>query len=556
MPTKSAKKDEDQPTLNNFILVKPKGKKSTVDLMSSTSNKGLPPKQLTSKKLPYNKLPSKSTPTTSKTDNPKTRTPPSTEKRPDKKLNLEPKNKTMEEPTSPGKPATPENSKTPPNNSAKPTPEKPTPNPGEPKGPTTPEDRMLAMETRLLAALKNLQDIVTPMQRDLTDLKNACKDQMVKRTEIEAIHDKQNVLHQRVTKMSKEHATVKTKLNKIEEQLLETNLIFHGLDEEKWEKEVARQQKIHNAIQNTLSASIEDKEEHVKTFEIVKSRRIGKYIENRNRPIAVTFTKKIKVEEVLNNKKKLPDGVYVDREYPEQVENNRRTLRPILRAAKRLEPYKMKSKLDGDTLVLQGNRYTVDNLHTLPNELNGFTVSSQSNDDTIGFFGALNPLSNFYKNAFTYKGIKYETSEHFIQHAKAMLFKDHSTANEILCCNSPLEAKRLSKNISNFNIDKWKTKAHDLCLPGIKCKFMQNEYLWNLLQGTGEKTIVESSYDSIWGTGIPLTNPDALERDKWKSVGLLGKILMRIRLSSRASSPNREPNTDHEQMDAELSTDT
>ena len=120
--------------------------------------------------------------------------------------------------------------------------------------------------------------------------------------------------------MSKEHATVKTKLNRIEEQLLETNLIFHGLAEEQWEKEAARQGKVHNAIHNTLSTSIEDKDEHVKTFEIVKSRRIGKYIKNHTRPVTVTFAKKIKVEEVLSNKKKLPGGVYVDRDR-ESIQN-------------------------------------------------------------------------------------------------------------------------------------------------------------------------------------------------------------------------------------------
>ena len=64
---------------------------------------------------------------------PKTRTPPSAEKRPDKKLNLEPNNKTMEGSTPPGKPVTPENPKTPPNNPAKSTPEKQTSIPVEPK---------------------------------------------------------------------------------------------------------------------------------------------------------------------------------------------------------------------------------------------------------------------------------------------------------------------------------------------------------------------------------------------------------------------------------------
>ena len=49
------------------------------------------------------------------------------------------------------------------------------------------------------------------------------------------------------------------------------------------------------------------------------------------------------------------------------------------------------------------------------------------------------------------------------------------------------------------------------------------------LLNTGTKNIVESSYDDLWGTGIPLSDPSALDEDKWKTVGLLGKMLMSIR---------------------------
>ena len=49
----------------------------------------------------------------------------------------------------------------------------------------------------------------------------------------------------------------------------------------------------------------------------------------------------------------------------------------------------------------------------------------------------------------------------------------------------------------------------------------------NLLE-TKNKTLVESSFDDIWGTGIHIASRDALTRDKWRSVGLLGKILMGI----------------------------
>ena len=49
------------------------------------------------------------------------------------------------------------------------------------------------------------------------------------------------------------------------------------------------------------------------------------------------------------------------------------------------------------------------------------------------------------------------------------------------------------------------------------------------LLNTGNKKLVESSYNDLWGTGIPMSNPNALDEMKWKSPGLLGKILMSIR---------------------------
>ena len=49
------------------------------------------------------------------------------------------------------------------------------------------------------------------------------------------------------------------------------------------------------------------------------------------------------------------------------------------------------------------------------------------------------------------------------------------------------------------------------------------------LLNTGNMNLVESSYDDLWGTGIPLSDPSALNETQWKSIGLLGKMLMVIR---------------------------
>ena len=50
-----------------------------------------------------------------------------------------------------------------------------------------------------------------------------------------------------------------------------------------------------------------------------------------------------------------------------------------------------------------------------------------------------------------------------------------------------------------------------------------------VLASTDKCTLVENSKDSLWGTGITLQSNDALDRDKWKNVGILGEILMNIR---------------------------
>ena len=71
--------------------------------------------------------------------------------------------------------------------------------------------------------------------------------------------------------------------------------------------------------------------------------------------------------------------------------------------------------------------------------------------------------------------------------------------------------------------------AEELCLPGIRAKFFQNPGLMAALLNTGNRKLVESSYDNLWGTGIPLSDPSALDETQWKSIGLLGKMLMVIR---------------------------
>ena len=178
-----------------------------------------------------------------------------------------------------------------------------------------------------------------------------------------------------------------------------------------------------------------------------------------------------------------------------EVENKRRKLRPILRKAKELPEYKMKSKMEGANLIIKGRSYTSKTLYLLPEPLMGYNGSSKRSDSHIGFFGELNPLSNFHVAPFIIEGIRFHSSEQWIQFQKAKLFQDETTLRKIFESETPHECKLLSKEIPNFDHSDWSKHAGSLCEIGINAKFSQNPSLMKLLVSTGSKILVECAYD-------------------------------------------------------------
>ena len=112
---------------------------------------------------------------------------------------------------------------------------------------------------------------------------------------------------------------------------------------------------------------------------------------------------------------------------------------------------------------------------------------------------------------------------------KALYFGDQTAAYKIEATDDTLECKRISREIESFDADAWNEIAGTETYFGISEKFRQNTKLKNTLLQTGDKIIVECSYDKIWGSGIHLNNVNALNKETWVGNNLLGKILMDIR---------------------------
>ena len=103
------------------------------------------------------------------------------------------------------------------------------------------------------------------------------------------------------------------------------------------------------------------------------------------------------------------------------------------------------------------------------------------------------------------------------------------TKKQIMQAATALKCKTLGKEVHNCDNDKWNRVASEKCLPGILSKFQQNAGIASFLKNTGTKTILECCYDKVWGNGIPLSNPDCINPEKFTNQGILGSMLEHMR---------------------------
>ena len=349
--------------------------------------------------------------------------------------------------------------------------------------------------------------------------------------ELKDLKDENSRLNRKVQQLTAEQRRMKQQLTKIENLSLENSIIVRGLAETIKETEQLLVAKLHSVLSKIMQGETDEvKLSNAKQITIKNIRRLGRPNRQRIRPVSVELCHKQDVDYILENRFDLEKGIYVDKEYPIEVERKRKILLPILRAAKRSSEFKKQSKLEEDKIVLKGRRYDINTLNQLPDELNVFKVTTRENVSTIGYFGEINPLSNFYPAPFIHEGTRYISSEQFIQASKAKFFNDADAYNQIMGCSTSLECKRASRQIRNLDINRWEHVAGNICQPGIRAKFLQNPPAMDtLISKTGSKTIVECAADKLWGTGIPLNDPMCLDPQKWITQGIMGRILENIR---------------------------
>ncbi len=139
-------------------------------------------------------------------------------------------------------------------------------------------------------------------------------------------------------------------------------------------------------------------------------------------------------------------------------------------------------------------------------------------------------LSQWYPRGFRHEGQYYPTAEHWMMAEKARLFNDEEMLAKILASATPAAAKKMGRQVRNFDGDVWASRMTSIVAKGSYFKFKEHPDLRAFLLATGNKVLVEASpFDRIWGIGMAKAAAEQVGPAEWKGENWLGWCLMEAR---------------------------
>lgn len=272
--------------------------------------------------------------------------------------------------------------------------------------------------------------------------------------------------------------------------------------------------------------------------------RLGKADSRKPRPVLVKFKEMAHRNRVWFSKSKIirEDGdskAWIQEDLPKAVKNSYRTFYRILKKAKSLGDRFPDAHIKGQSLVIDGKTYGEGDLENLPEVLRPSNLAMMQSDNALIFFGRFSPLSNHHQATFTVNATKFSCMEQYIAWSRAthagranLVAKALKPADPIIYKGILNELKaNKSNDITKAQIaQQWYEQLDGVVNQGLRAKFQQNPTLARFLCSTFPKALGEACPDTRWGIGFTLTDPDALNTNKWPADGnVMGKQLSLIR---------------------------
>lgn len=261
------------------------------------------------------------------------------------------------------------------------------------------------------------------------------------------------------------------------------------------------------------------------------------------RPILIKFAREQTRNEVNRKRTNLKDSdetksSFLNEDLPAKINQQRAELRCIVNNARSKN---VNAKSMGDRISIDNKIYTHSEIDLLPQ---GLKISDAKIIDTakgLAFQSQYAFLSNLYPSPVKYNGIQFPSSEHAYQYNKAIFLGKQDAAYKIRIAKTSQIAKREGGRLpSNKDWDSSKLKTMTEI---VFSKFAQSTTLQTKLLETGDRPLLEATYDSFWGCGFPLS-ARKLKQGEWHGRNHLGQILVDCRNAikrERAASTHSMP---------------
>ncbi len=121
-------------------------------------------------------------------------------------------------------------------------------------------------------------------------------------------------------------------------------------------------------------------------------------------------------------------------------------------------------------------------------------------------------------------------SEQAIMICKALLMGDLESVNKIIASKSPTAIKKLGRQVTPWNQQKWNDNVCEIAYEAVVQKFLKCNDLQRILRSTGDAIIAEATVtDRNWAIGLATTDPAVSDVTKWRGDNILGWALMQAR---------------------------
>ena len=201
----------------------------------------------------------------------------------------------------------------------------------------------------IMNEFKSLKDTMISQKSDISEEINRLKKVITSQKSeiINEINIKVDTNSKSILKVLDENQELRRELkehvSKIEMAQLSNNIIVTGIPEQPFETYEKTKQRLYDVIAEAIKNSDPTQEistmNTAKNIDITYCSRVGKSRPGQNRPISVSLGRKEDKEQLMGIKTKLPQGIYMNNEYPIHVKRARDTLHPILHLVKSLPSY-------------------------------------------------------------------------------------------------------------------------------------------------------------------------------------------------------------------------